>query len=175
MKPSPVPRVPLLGTCAETTPWFWRVLLPRASALGYVRAPPSGGSKPGWGKTLGVALGDNTDPLPLTAYRCAVAAQGFRPGLRTNAPIRGLKAILPEGGIAGQNAALSLDRHSRCLGQGHGGFVGDSYRHRLASQSTEPFGDLERAKHPEQSRDRWHCRKPSLDIPRCPVGWVANQ
>ena len=39
-----------------------------------------------------------------------VAPQGFRPGLRTNAPIRGLKASLQQAGLAGQNAALFLDR-----------------------------------------------------------------
>ena len=38
-----------------------------------------------------------------------LAAQGFRPGLRTNAPIRGLKTCLQQAGKVDQNAVVFLD------------------------------------------------------------------
>ena len=62
----------------------------------------------GWSKTVAGYVRGEGDWV----YReeGEAAPQGFRPGLRTIAPVRGLKTRLPEAALAAKNAALFLER-----------------------------------------------------------------
>ena len=58
---------------------------------------------------LRCVLNKRVPRINAAAFACA-APQGFRPGLRTNAPIRGLKTRRRQAPAASQNTVLIMDK-----------------------------------------------------------------